>query len=322
MNLQEIIGTSTTAKEREGVRSYVDEPEADASDWTDHELLFYVNMEHKHLFSVVRNYNKDYFGRTHIFPMVASTYEYWLPMDIVNPRRIEWIRSTSISGSSPNYVVDEANSYATEIYETSLADRDALPSLIVSTNVAIGNGYYLFSDKINFVPTQGIDSTKYCRIFYLPSAPDLHMAKPTAATASTITLGTNAATGTVGRIKTIDNYYKDMRIEIVSGTGIGQLRRISKYAGSTKVATLDSDWATTPTTAAVYSIVSPVNDDFQELLILGASLRAKGIKVEDETTVIGRMYGEGMKTMMSSLYDRNHQKTRSVRTTKRSASWY
>lgn len=63
--------------------------------------------------------------------------------------------------------------------------------------------------------------------------------------ASTVTLGGSASAE--------DSYYVDMWIKITAGTGVDQVRQISAYVGSTKVATLASAWTTQPT-GATYSI--------------------------------------------------------------------
>ena len=63
---------------------------------------------------------------------------------------------------------------------------------------------------------------------------------------STITLAAGAS-GTA-------NFYNGLFIEITSGTGSGQVRQIIAYNNSTKVATVDSAWATTPDNTSVYSI--------------------------------------------------------------------
>lgn len=52
----------------------------------------------------------------------------------------------------------------------------------------------------------------------------------------------------------VDNYYKDLILTIVSGTGSGQSRTISGYVGSTKIATISSAWATIPDATSVYSV--------------------------------------------------------------------
>jgi phage tail sheath protein FI len=52
--------------------------------------------------------------------------------------------------------------------------------------------------------------------------------------------------------------YNDMEIEIIEGTGSGQSRNIIDYDGTTKVATVDDDWDTTPDNTSKYHITDPV----------------------------------------------------------------
>lgn len=52
-----------------------------------------------------------------------------------------------------------------------------------------------------------------------------------------------------------DDEYNGMTINIVDGTGSGQIRQITDYDGTTKVATVDQDWNPKPDTTSVYSIV-------------------------------------------------------------------
>lgn len=64
--------------------------------------------------------------------------------------------------------------------------------------------------------------------------------------ASTITLDTGASA--------VDDFYNNMYVTIVSGTGAGQSRKISDYVGSTKVATVSSAWSTQPDSTSVFRI--------------------------------------------------------------------
>lgn len=64
--------------------------------------------------------------------------------------------------------------------------------------------------------------------------------------ASTITLDASA--------EATDDFYNNMAIGIVSGTGAGQTRYISDYVGSTKVATVGSAWSTQPDNTSVFRI--------------------------------------------------------------------
>jgi hypothetical protein len=67
-----------------------------------------------------------------------------------------------------------------------------------------------------------------------------------AAAASSLTLRA-AASGT-------NDIYNGQQVEIVRGTGAGQVRTIIDYVGSTNVATLDRAWITNPDSSSVYKI--------------------------------------------------------------------
>lgn len=67
-----------------------------------------------------------------------------------------------------------------------------------------------------------------------------------AGTSNTITLDSDAST--------VDLYYQGNIAHIDSGTGEGQSRIITGYVGSTKVATLNRAWSTTPDTTSEYII--------------------------------------------------------------------
>lgn len=56
----------------------------------------------------------------------------------------------------------------------------------------------------------------------------------------------------------INDFYKDNILKIVSGTGSGQCRTITTYDGSTKVATVDVDWNVTPDNTSMFFIDTQV----------------------------------------------------------------
>ncbi len=76
----------------------------------------------------------------------------------------------------------------------------------------------------------------------------------TAGTARSVTLGAGAS-GT-------DNAYAGMMVMVTAGTGVGQCRRITSYAGATKLAQVESDWAAIPDTSSAYRIA---RDPYQVL---------------------------------------------------------
>lgn len=69
-----------------------------------------------------------------------------------------------------------------------------------------------------------------------------------AGAANTITLRSNETA--------VNDTYKNTWIHITSGTGAGQIRLITGYVGSTKVATVDLNWVTNPDSTSVYQILT------------------------------------------------------------------
>lgn len=296
-------------------RKYIDVPSADAtSEGTDDtELLLYINAEQRHLFSIARNAEEDWLGQEFVFLPSNGTYNYYLPMNSVALRRVEMISGASVSGSSPFFSVDESTADPIEVEFGTLNNSPGSYVHRRGDRLVSLEGYFLYGDQIRFNQgmTLGSDG-RYCRIFFTPTTPDLHRATAAAGTSSTITLGTTGTASTVGTIKTVDNYYKDMRVEIISGTGSGQVRRVSQYVGSTKVATMDANWSTTPDSTSVYSINCPIVDDYHELLALGAAIRRQGLKVEDDISSLTQVYSGLMEEFKNSIETRNKSRSRRV----------
>jgi hypothetical protein len=65
-------------------------------------------------------------------------------------------------------------------------------------------------------------------------------------TSNTITLAASS--------DSLTNYYNEMQVTIVSGTGAGQTKTITSYNGTTKVASLDSSWSAVVDNTSVYDI--------------------------------------------------------------------
>jgi len=68
-----------------------------------------------------------------------------------------------------------------------------------------------------------------------------------AGASNTITLESNAST--------IDNEYNSYRIYISTGTGSGQTKTITAYNGTSKIATVDSNWTIIPDATSIYEIL-------------------------------------------------------------------
>ncbi len=79
----------------------------------------------------------------------------------------------------------------------------------------------------------------------------------TGAASTTATLDASASA--------VNDFYLGSMIEITSGTGAGQTRRITAYVGATKVATVHTAWATTPT-GATFRIIGDAPVDIGRIV--------------------------------------------------------
>ena len=314
MNVTEIINLA---------REYLDEPSDEASDYPDSSLIQFINAEHRHLYSVIRSTYEDWQGKEYIFPVTSGTLIYTLPRDIVHPRRVELISSgvtqttdTSVSPNYSYYTVDEANVVVDEILPQAMGDNQSGQALdYVQNRVRQIEGYSMWDSTIRFSNGVDLSGTQYCRIFYMPTSIDLHQAVCGGAGSNYITLGTSGAATTVGNIRKIDGYYKGAYVEIVSGNGAREIKRIDRHDPTSGTIWIEGTWTTTPNTSSVYSIVSPLIEDYQELLALGATIRGKGLKTEDDVSVVGTIYSELLADLKSSLEKRNEQRVRRVKRT-------
>ena len=129
--------------------------------------------------------------------------------------------------------------------------------------VAVGTGIGLtgiYKGKVTFVNDDNVESnpSDYATSSIngtLPAQPGTAATAPAqtgvsgtaqAGAASTITLSAGASA--------TDNVYNNARIEITAGTGAGQVRQISAYNGTTKVATVSQAWDIVPNSTSVYRI--------------------------------------------------------------------
>lgn len=77
-----------------------------------------------------------------------------------------------------------------------------------------------------------------------------HSGTAQAGAAGTITLASGASS--------TNDYYNGAVVSIYGGTGAGQSRKITAYVGSTRVATVDSNWVTTPDNTSTYFVIGRI----------------------------------------------------------------
>jgi Tfp pilus assembly protein PilE len=54
----------------------------------------------------------------------------------------------------------------------------------------------------------------------------------------------------------VNDYYKDLYIKIISGTGTGQVKKVYSYDGISKIAVIDGSWLETPDISSIYLLDS------------------------------------------------------------------
>ncbi len=82
-----------------------------------------------------------------------------------------------------------------------------------------------------------------------------------------------------------DDYYNGLYITITGGTGSGQIRIIEDYVGSTKVATVDRAWTTTPNNTSTYSITSFTTESVNQYINAEPQGRARIVRYVSATVV-------------------------------------
>ena len=82
-----------------------------------------------------------------------------------------------------------------------------------------------------------------------------------------------------------NDYYNGLSITITGGTGSGQIRIIEDYVGSTKVATVDRAWTTTPDATSTYSITSWTTDSVNQYVNASPQGRARIVRYVSATVV-------------------------------------
>ncbi len=151
----------------------------------------------------------------------------------------------------------------------------------------------------------GADTGTSIRVWYPKEPAPLMYGTAAAGASTTITF---PSTPTAGDLVPEDDAYNGMLIKLDDG----QVREITDYVASTRVATVDVAWTTIPTNASVLSIVSPIFPRFQELLHLGAALRLR-IGLDDEIAQVRFHYDRISKALEAFMNREQSQEPQRVR---------
>lgn len=257
-------------------RNYLSEPTAE--EWTDQMLLAYINFEEDYLFSELILSWGDFLIEEVFINSVANQERYPLPELLYAFRRVSILLNNIYH---PLYPLRSLNSIA----EAGL------------------RGWYLYNRSIGVKPAPNLTTNNYFRIDGIKYIPRCLMGDAQGGDANTITLSTNADYR--------DDYYNNVKIQIVGGTGAGQRRTITDYDGNTKVATVDSNWTIIPDATSIFATESVLPDFMQDVLVLGACKRAL-VQAKEPFTEVAILYDKQMENVRTLLNKRQLQRPEQV----------
>lgn len=132
-------------------------------------------------------------------------------------------------------------------------------------------------------PTPSI--TKTWTLCYTKGPIVLHYATAQAATSTTITFDTPSSAN-AGELVSLDDYYAGSLVHVYSAsTGERQVREVSAYDASTKVATLRVPWGTTPTGTILYEILPDAPEGLDEIYALLVAIKNTGRRANRDRRV-------------------------------------
>ena len=181
-----------------------------------------------------------------------------------------------------------------------------------------GNGYHTYAPAkaetdythvaFTFVGTGAVPAT----VQMYPDPSVLRRATAQGGTATTITLDASASA--------TNDIFNGAAIAIVKGTGAGQTpRTVTDYNGTSKIATVDVDWAITPDSASVFEIYSvppaPASFDADLISINGSAEAAVALSTSGEGIIPGTVAsGSTTTAVVTALTEatNDHYKDRAV----------
>ncbi len=261
------------------VRDTVDEPSAEF--WDNPRLYRAVSRAAEKVWRKCVASGSQPLLRSHTFATVAGTKLYTLPDHLVRVRRVSRVEADG--GLTPIDPIDGLNARPRR-------------RLGAATNWGSqGRPRHLLHGRdleLRPEPT----SVYTVQVDFIPTHPDLATGTAAAGGASSITLASDADPRS--------HYYVGADIAIASGTGAGQVRRISAYAGDTKVATVSTAWTTAPDATSVYATAAVCPEWAQEWLVLEAVVLLLRMDDRDPATYL-RELGEMMPDIRRLLRKRN-----------------
>ncbi len=298
------------------IRNLTDE--TDTTQLSDSIITVFVNRRYSDLCGrIIRTY-EDYFGTTATISTVASQQEYDLTQDANLRCQIKKIKRVEIAYDGTNYKL---------ALPFDVNDRVTTESTATTAYSKESPYYYLFGNKIGFLPKPAASGTNNIKIWYIKRYGEL--ASVSAATLSGSGLndltpgGTHTYSGDVNYKVQVDgvgspNTFKwsddggttwDAATVAMTGSAQTLNNGVTVTFAAITGHTLANSW-----TFTAYSDVPEVPNDYHDLLIYGASADIK--KRDDNFAAASNFeadYENSIREMIYELKKRQIQRPREVR---------
>tara|TARA_R100000306_G_scaffold61688_1_gene65028 strand:- start:3339 stop:4238 length:900 start_codon:yes stop_codon:yes gene_type:complete len=244
----------------ESLRDYLDEPTEGY--WSNRELANRLFQSSNRIVRKIGGIDPTFFLRTTNLTFVADQPLYDLPRNARLGARWDHALKKNSNGEVQGFV------YESQVRDRVINDFVKVPA----TNSAFRLSLQDQQARITPAPTTALSNA--VEIAYVPVFGDLHEGSVSAATSTTLTFPATPDVYRTGSPSVYDDDYIGMLLVITAGTGVGQIREITDYTGGTTLRATVESWGTTPDTTSTYAVVSPVPDDFHDVVVLDAAVAA------------------------------------------------
>lgn len=254
--------------------------------WQDADILAVMNEEQEGLIAKVIEASEDFFGALKNITTQADVGEYPLFDGFLLLRLVEFGGDGS------------ANPVFTQAMESRLIEGAQGVAGIAAPSES--QFYYaLWDESLHIQPVPTTGQANYGRMWFIREPGPLLYENPASVPdAQNLVLSAGEAP-----------YESDIMIgtfvDIVSGPGVGQRRKIAAWDGPNKKATMDIGFTTPPTTASKIATISRIPRLYQALLSMGGAIRLM-VDTKEDARGLGALYADRMDDFMDFIEKRTY----------------
>lgn len=261
------------------IRYQTNHDEAEFSGSSDIEMM-YLNDAQDTIFDTIADYRPDILSSNFTITLDGSSQYYipdYIPFDYEQILLVE-----EYSSSDSPYAMQPTDWFDRMRY---FQDDVATPRIPYS----IRDNYIEFPEETD---------SHTARVWYVRRPVGLFYGTVAAGAASTVTF---PATPTAGEVLQQDDYYNGMDVYVN-----GQIRRVTDYVGSTRIATVASSWDTNPTASDTVELLSPLPKRLHKLIV-GVATRLIKIAQDDNDIQVERYIRDEMEKITQRLRQPHRQ---------------